>query len=189
MKTESPTEARLETLREEGIVPISAFTCHAVGVSAGLVAVSISLGRAWSADPDAKTVKQLALTGIVYPICAYVIFYFAAALLQSRGFFRVVFSRTRFGERDRPGIVAALFFLSLGVGLFYWGLKLMPAFAAEILKGEGDMVMLARKTVSGMRIFAAAAGASAAVSAVLYRIIFLRARRMTREEIMRESRQ
>lgn len=203
MKSEAPTEAKLESLREEGIVSISPFASHCLGVSGALATLALGFKKIELSIPFVCTdavhcteyvsyLKDLLLRGIMYPLCAYVVLYLAASLIQSRGFFRVSFGRRRFGERlNEMGAMQRIVFWLCGFALIWFGFGLYVRSVTEIfaLPVSNIVPALSDKLFSRLLVSAGVIGVTAGVSGIIGHLLFRREHRMTREEIQREARQ
>lgn len=203
MKTEAPTEAKLDSLREQGIVPISSFASHCAGLASAIVVIAMALKELSPAVPiscsDLFDCQQLftylsrLLRGtLLFPLAAYVLIYFSVSIIQSRGYFRVIFTRSRFGERwNALHLKAIVGFFLCGIVVVGAGSYMYPKLCSEIFAMPSSYLMtkLSQQLLSRLFIFAGITGVLSCCAWIFGHLLFMREHRMTREEIQREARQ
>lgn len=208
-RTERPTPARLEELREEGLVPLSSFAVRAAG-TAGVLFSLYLLGEQWrefvslpmrlgTLDRETLVVlRETCLPLILVPALAYLCAALVAGLLQTKFLIKpsaVSFQLGRLGGRRGGGVIGRivggllleLFALSLAVLVAWFALSDI----AQLLNNDQVWLMEwparlgARVTLPLMAILILAATGGWLLS----RMTFFREHRMTREEVRQSSRE
>ncbi len=217
-KTEDPTSTRLEELREKGIVTYSAFAARSAGALVVLISLLALRGRAQelldgmralviennprsilSGGMQTKLFSELFLI-LLAPALAALLGTFLAGLFQTRFLFR-------FGQaspsmaRLNPFSVNSVGTVFYEIGLRVLAVFLSVLFAAVFLRlvvsdilglANGSLLdllpWLSHVVEAALPLFVPVLAFCGFLSWLFARQRFMRVHRMTREEVMRESR-
>lgn len=202
MKTEAPTESKLEGLREEGFVPFSPLASHSFGIAGAGFALVLSMKKItfrWPNDCHflidsacasyVDSLKQLGMVPIIL-LLTYSLLYLATTLVQTRGYFRFQFTRTFFGDSvTRHSALGYLCSLIIVLGFICFAVTAAPQQVVTTIRmaqqshAEGVLRSLARS----IYIFSTFCAIFGGMAWLIARLLFLREHRMTRAEIMQEG--